>query len=610
MQLKTLFSNPLFSKAVLKKDLTRFAPAMALYAVFMLLLFFVYLTQGDIYWIVRDVASAAQLMAVFNFIYAPVCAQLLFGDLFNSRMCNALHAMPLRRETWFGTHVVAGLLFSLLPNLLVTLISALVMGEFYYVAFAWLLASSLQYLFFFGTAVFCSYLVGNRFAMGIVYLLVNFFSMFVYWLVDTLIRPLLYGIETDLSWFQWFSPIIRLADGVEYIATSRVIDPVTDHYTDQVIAHLGEGWWYAAVCAVLGIAFLAGALMLYRRRRLESAGDFMAFKVLNPVFLIIYSIAAGTFCQMFFSLFIGTSIDYPYLFIGLAVGYYTGRMLLRRTLRVFQPKSLIGLGSLLASAVLVLAGAYFDVIGVTRWVPKASEVESVTLYQHGYKSGRAYITLTAEDDIEKILDFHSMIATDVRGYEQNFFHEEYWVAPAASPLLGTPEVLTETVEISEAEGATYQFLLEYTLTNGDTVERYYDVYTLSEPGQMLRDFFSHPACVMGEEILDLPTFMEDLTAIRADWEEIEFPVSDASELLHAIMLDCSNGSMVQSWPYHINDYGVIYLVFERLPEGSDYYHYSEITVYDTCTNTIAWLEENCDMEQIYDLLYEKTEPKY
>lgn len=605
MQLKTLFS-----KAVLKKDLTRFVPAMALYALFLLLLFFMYLTQGDMYWIVRDVASVAQGMAVINFIYAPVCALLLFGDLFNARMCNALHAMPLRRETWFGSHVLAGLLFSLLPNLLITGISAAVMGEFYYVALLWLLASTLQYVFFFGAAVFCSYLVGSRFAMSIVYLLVNFFSMFVYWLVDTLIRPLLYGIEVDLSWFQWFSPVIRLADGVEYIAASRVMDPVTGEYTDEILAHAGEGWWYAMVCAVLGVAFLAGTLALYRRRKMESAGDFMAFKALSPVFLIIYSIAAGTFCQMFFSLFVGTSTDYPYLFIGLVVGYYTGRMLLRRTLRVFQLRSLIGLGALLASAVLVLVGAYFDVIGVTRWVPEASEVESVTLYQHGYKSGRSYITLTAEEDIEQILDFHSMIAADVRGYEQNFFRNEYWEAATTSSLLGSPELLIETEEKSENPGANYQFLLEYTLTNGDTAERYYDVYTLSEPGRMLHGFFSRPVCVMGEEILDLPAFMEDLTAIRTDWEGIEFPVEAAPELLHAIMLDCSNGSMVQSWPYHNDDRSVLYLVFERLPEGTDHYHYTEITVYDNCTNTLAWLEDNCDMESIYEVVYTDYVKKY
>lgn len=605
MQLKTLFS-----KAVLKKDLTRFMPAMALYTVFLLLLFFIYLTQSDIYWVVRDMASSAQVMALINFIYAPICAQLLFGDLFNARMCNALHAMPLRRETWFGSHVLAGLLYSLLPNLLVTVISMLVMGEFYYVALLWLLASTLQYLFFFGASVLSCYLVGNRFAMGIVYLLINFFSMFVYWLVDTLIRPLLYGIETDFSWFQWFSPLVRLSDGVEYIDTSRVMDPVTGEYTDQVIAHMGEGWWYAAVCAVLGMAFLVGALLLYRRRKLESAGDFMAFKVLNPVFLVLYTIAAGTFSQVFFSLFVGTSTEYPFLFIGLVAGYYTGRMLLKRTLRVFQLRSLLGLGAVIASAVLVLAAAYFDVLGITRWVPEASEVESITLYQHGYQSDRGYIKLTTEEDIQQILDFHSMIAADVRGYERNYSHDDYWAERPLVAKLSNPEILTQTVAIDSNRGATYQFLLEYTLKNGDVVERYYDVYTLSEPGQMLRGFFSRPACVMGEAILDLPSFMEDLTTIRTDWEEIEFPVEAAPELLHAIMLDCSNGSLVQSWPYHTDDRSIIYLVFERLPDGEDYYHYSEITVYDTCTNTLAWLEENCDMESIYEVVHTDYVKKY
>ena len=606
MQLKTLCS-----KAVLKKDLTRFAPAMALYTVFVLLLFLIYLTQGDTYWILRDVASSAQVMAVINFLYAPVCAQLLFGDLFNGRMCNALHAMPLRRETWFGSHVTAGLLFSLLPNLLVTVISALVMGEFYYVALLWLSASTLQYLFFFGTAVLSCYLVGSRFAMALVYLLINFFSLFVYWLADTLIRPLLYGIEIDLSWFYWFSPVVKLADGVEYIEASRMIDPSTGEYTDVILAHAGEGWWYAFVCAGLGVVLIGAALLLYRRRKLECAGDFMAFKVLNPVFLVLYTFAAGTFCQLFFSLFVGTSTDYPFLIIGIIAGYYTGRMLLRRTLRVFQLRSLIGLGAMILSAVLMLAAAYFDVIGVTRWVPEASEVESVTLYQHGYRSGRAYITLTAEEDIQKILDFHSMIASDVRGYEKNYSNDEYWEAATASSLLPAVETAkTMTVEIDEAQGASYQFLLEYKLKDGDIVERYYDIYTLSEPGQLMKTFFSRPACVMGEAIMDLPQFMEDLTSIRADWENIEFPVEAAPELLHAIMLDCSNGSLVQSWPYHVQDQSIIYLVFERLPDGADYYQYSEITVYDTCTNTLAWLEENCDMESIYEQIYNQTEPKY
>ena len=203
-----------------------------------------------------------------------------------------------------------------------------------------------------------------------------------------------------------------------------------------------------------------------------------------------------------------------------------------------------------------------------------------------------------------------MIAADVRGYERNYSHDDYWAERPLVAKLSNPEILTQTVAIDSNRGATYQFLLEYTLKNGDVVERYYDVYTLSEPGQMLRGFFSRPACVMGEAILDLPSFMEDLTAIRTDWEEIESPVEAAPELLHAIMLDCSNGSLVQSWPYHTDDRSIIYLVFERLPDGEDYYHYSEITVYDTCTNTLAWLEENCDMESIYEVVHTDYVKKY
>jgi hypothetical protein len=55
-------------------------------------------------------------------VYALVCALTLFGDLFNSRMCNAIHALPLRRESWFCTHALTGLCFSVVPNLVFALL--------------------------------------------------------------------------------------------------------------------------------------------------------------------------------------------------------------------------------------------------------------------------------------------------------------------------------------------------------------------------------------------------------------------------------------------------------------------------------------------------------
>ena len=101
----------------------------------------------------------------------------------------------------------------------------------------------------------------------------------------------------------------------------------------------------------------------------------------------------------------------------------------------------------------------------------------------------------------------------------------------------------------------------------------------------------------------MPTFLEELTAIRTDWEEVVISTEDAPELLQAVLLDCSTGSMAQCWPYHTDEQGIIYLVFEFLNPETRMYEYSEFTVYESNTNTIAWLEENCDMESIYKYIY-------
>ena len=110
-----------FNTAVLKKDITRFAPAWGLYLTGMLLLTMTIFMEEDAE-LARSIGTTLGLFSLINICYALVCGALLFGDLFNSKLCNALHAMPMRREGWFLTHVTSGLLFSIVPNLLVCLI--------------------------------------------------------------------------------------------------------------------------------------------------------------------------------------------------------------------------------------------------------------------------------------------------------------------------------------------------------------------------------------------------------------------------------------------------------------------------------------------------------
>ena len=135
-----------FNKTVFKKDLTRFAPAWGTCLILMLLALISMANRSQAYYRLQNVRDSIMVMSWLNLIYAAVVAQLLFGDLFQSRMCNALHALPLRRECWFGTHVASGIAFSLIPNVVIALIGLpiLRLDNGWGAVFWWLLAAELQ----------------------------------------------------------------------------------------------------------------------------------------------------------------------------------------------------------------------------------------------------------------------------------------------------------------------------------------------------------------------------------------------------------------------------------------------------------------------------------
>jgi hypothetical protein len=118
------------------------------------------LLDGDPeYWFAANLASMCSGMAVVNLGYALLVAQSLFGDLWNSRMCNALHAMPLRRESIFRTKIRTGLVFSLLPTTIMALTAVPLLCRYSIMQDSWQIpiyfwcASTGQFIFFFGLAV-------------------------------------------------------------------------------------------------------------------------------------------------------------------------------------------------------------------------------------------------------------------------------------------------------------------------------------------------------------------------------------------------------------------------------------------------------------------------
>ena len=592
MKSRTSFFNP----TAFRKDILRYSPIWAFYTIFLLLVLFG-MADYSRESIARDVADFMAPMAWINLFYGGICGVLLFADLFKNRLCNALHAFPMRREGWLVTHIVAGFLFSFVPNLLVAGIGAFMLWEYAYIAPIWLAISTMQFLFFFGTAVLAATCAGNLLGTAAVYGITHFVTVLIFVVVQLLYQPLLFGVRFDGRAFYHFFPLDQL-DGFDYVKLDYHYEAV-----DQYVEFLGlEGaaWRYVGICAGVGILAMFLACLVYRRRNLEAAGDFISLKPLSPLFLLVCTIGAGAFLYMFSDL-VGNK-TYLFLALGMIIGYFVGKMLLERTLKVFGKKSLIALGVVLLVFGSSLGLTWLDPLGITTYVPKVESIEAA--YINGADRGYNYFY---SDSIVPEISFDSYVDYDNRGTFSITEPEEI------AALQDFHSQLTR-YRPSEDDGTLCSVQIDYKLKNGRNVTRYYRVGRDTPLGEQAGKYFNDMRYIFG--VNDTTVLYSVFESVSLDYykgkDYIELKLTDSQEiagLLDAIKKDCAAGNMAQNWAYHeefdkeMNSYNVEFrandiMIPHVLNWNSRYFH---LTVYNDSSNTIAYLESMLQLHQQEEL---------
>lgn len=579
--------------------MTRFAPAWGIYTVLMLLVLVSTANGYQAYYRLQNVRDFIVAMSWVNLIYAAVVAQLLFGDLFNSRMCNALHALPIRRECWFGTHIASGMAFSLLPNLVLALVALpmLRLESGWSAVFWWLLASQLQYVFFFGTAVLCVMLAGNRLGQMALYAIIQFGGLLAYWIADAIYEPFLHGILIPKTPFMRLCPVAQIVQStdvlvIDYERTLNALGQLEGYLIYGVAP--GEGWGYMTICTGIGLLALAAALVLYRKRNLECSGDFVAFSAMEPAVTVVVTIFAGAFFHLFADAF-GMNLRSVMLGGGMVIGFFVCRMLLERTTRVFRKKAFLGCAAIIAAFGLTVLLTYLDPIGITRYVPAAEDVESVSISNsyslHSY-GNFPYVTAEPEE-IAELMEVH-----------RAGISKESNTAPGGA----------------EESYHSFNIRLEYKLKNGKTVNRFYDVYPANDTGAVLKDYFTRTEMVIGyapEELRTMAPCIRSLYVEGREGRETDLSGIDLDGMLEAIIADCEAGNMAQinSYHYPVNydllgyedaDFIAAYLEIgwdrdlaeekiQTMLEGYgtiSYANYNNLKVYRSCENTLKWMDEN------------------
>lgn len=393
--------------AILKKDFLRGAPLWGVYLlVWLAAIPMTLLSQrgwrnaAEMQYLVLEAAVVSS--HVVPFFYGLGAACLLFSYLYRSRNANFFAALPLRRESLFATKYLTGLLYLLLPNLAVAVVTVL-LGAALGVnltaqVLAWFAMSALGYVFYFSFAVLCAMAVGHLAALPLLYGVLNFTAIVVETIVRELLRLFVYGWYSTGNVLTFLSPLWYCMGGAH--GPSAVADY---NGAAEMIGCYLTGWKLVLILAAVGAAFALLAFWMYRKRRMESAGDVIAVRHLKPVFL--YCFTAG--CSLVFGWLLSAMIidnrrGSHFLLVlicllaGAVLGYFGGEMLLHKSLRVFRKRNWANCAVACAVIAAVLCCCRFDVFGYSSYVPEAEEVEAVSLdYGEAYSEDPRFVARAA-----------------------------------------------------------------------------------------------------------------------------------------------------------------------------------------------------------------------
>ncbi len=373
----------LFDKNIIKSDIKRFWWVGAIYAV--VLLFLLPMQHMQQVLPLKDEWQKEALLAGlrlstsggqysrfggFNiqtllvFTVPVILAVLLFSYLHSTRAATMVHSLPLKRTTLLGSHTVSGIILFSLPVLLTAAVLSIFalftgLGGYYSVfdVLKWVGLTLTFDMLFFSTAVFVGMFTGNSAAHITFTYILNILPYGIYLIVAYTTERLLYGFSPEMldSAWMYVLPVMKLAE-------------IGNHPLTIV-----EGLLYLLTAFI----FIGAAGLAYNRRKLEAAGNIIAFETLQPVFKYGFAICL-MFLGGFTASFFYNSGKLPVVaacLIFAVAGYWIPQMLIEKSVKVWRAyKGFLVFG---AVVVLMLAGLSADVTGYEKYVPAADEIENV-----------------------------------------------------------------------------------------------------------------------------------------------------------------------------------------------------------------------------------------
>ena len=404
----------LFSPTLFRKNLTRFAPLWAIFLALMILngpvAFLrnraVFMDDAPFIVLSGFFSSRVITAVLINFLYAPLCAGMLFHYLHSTRSAYMMHAFPLNRSTQFITNAVSGFAFAVVPFLVELALNLLASVGMPGQSFLWklLAVEILSFVFFYGLAVFCMQITGNSIISVLSYAILNFVFAAVPVMFVELLDMISFGFDTGtfMTNLSWLAPIVQMLT-LDILESPDAVE-----------------WAAFCIYGLLGCVLLALSWLQYRARHLEQAGEAMISRWSRIGFLLLFTVFCTLGVGLILSVLLCDTVApwrswlVPMLLFFLFasfVGWFGAQMMLKRTVRVFHKRQVLGWVCAAAITVTLICGIHFDVLGIQRYVPARTDLQEATLVLSTHNSNwpdglDARLTVKDPELLDVVLESH------------------------------------------------------------------------------------------------------------------------------------------------------------------------------------------------------------
>ena len=470
MKSKTSF----FNAKLYLQDLRRAWPVGLAYLIFLLvwLPYFLFLQVSgynsfNISSISYEVASnmALHMEAVSVMIFSVIAVVVVFSFLYHSRSAYMMHSFPVTRLQMFTSGMAAVLTLMWVPQIITALVTLGVIGfsgtGLGWLAGWWLVTQMLTTVFFTALAAFAAIFSGQGVTAVFFYVVLNFiFTGFsaIWALLESLF---FYGIAPSLSTVGVLTPVVYIT---EHTGIVHEFNSLWNWTGARITGGLVPVFY-----ALAGIGFMVITYLVYSRRHVETAGDFISEKWLKPVFKIgaaaCFSLgiaAAATlvewqsgvissFWQILAAMLIQTVI------IGFIV-YFAAEMIIWKSFRVFSKRQWLLWGIFSVCAAVFIIAMRFDVLGVQTRVPDPDKIDRVVFTAFGD-------SLDTAENKNDVVDIHYLIADDLETIRDEAYDRE------ADYSWDYPDDDYTTVSFT------------YFLNDGSVMTRSYSIFADDGPGE-------------------------------------------------------------------------------------------------------------------------------